>query len=185
MNQIKVGTITDIKDLATSANSKKMRACVIDVGGDESLSVVTTAANVRIGSRIVVACIGSIVPVGKELDDGAIAVVKSNVGGVTSEGILCDSTMLGWKGGAEGVAVQVPESCALGSEPPSSKPRLDGSSSEPTASSDEPAVEVKGLFEKKLSKEEKKAAAGAARDAKRAAKAAKADEASLDNLKIE
>jgi tRNA-binding EMAP/Myf-like protein len=48
------------------------------------------------------------------------------VAGVMSEGMICDSIMLGWAGGAAGLAVQIPATFALGSEAPSSKPRMDG-----------------------------------------------------------
>lgn len=97
---------------------------------------------------------------------------KTVVGGVTSEGMLCDSRMLGWSGGAEGVAVQVPDSVEIGACPPSSKPR-------PTSESNEdlPQNQVQGLFEKKLTKEEKKKMAEEKRKARKAAKeAVKTDE---------
>jgi hypothetical protein len=69
-----------------------------------------------------------------------------------SQGMLCDSRMLGWSGGAEGVAVQVPDSVEIGSSPPASKPRPgQGGEELPQSVGAGP-----GLFEKKLSKEEKK-----------------------------
>lgn len=80
--------------------------------------------------------------------------------------------MLGWSGGAEGLAAQMPETLAIGSVPPASKPR-----GKPSATDEEtpnvPAVEVKPLFEKKLTKEEKKKLAEEKRKAKKAAKEAK------------
>lgn len=79
---------------------------------------------------------------------------KATVGGSVSEGMLCDSAMLGWSGGAKGVAVQIAESFDIGSPPPASKPRMDQTNDDAP-----PAVEVQGLFEKKLTKEEKKKAA--------------------------
>jgi len=45
---------------------------------------------------------------------------------VQSEGVVCDSVMLGWSGGAAGVCVQVPEAFNPGDDAPASKPRLDG-----------------------------------------------------------
>lgn len=77
--------------------------------------------------------------------------------------------MLGWSGGAAGIAVQIPDSVEIGSCPPATKPRPGQSSSENEISSQN----VEGLFEKKLSKEEKKKLAEAKRLAKRAAKEAK------------
>lgn len=95
---------------------------------------------------------------------------KTSVGGVMSEGMLCDARMLGWVGGAEGIAAQIPDSFHLGNAPPASKPRTDNTSSD--APADIPAVEVKPLFEKKLTKEEKKKLADEKRKAKKAAKEA-------------
>jgi tRNA-binding EMAP/Myf-like protein len=116
--------------------------------------------------RIVVAPVGSTV-VDESGED--ISIQKTSVGGVMSEGMLCDARMLGWVGGAEGIAAQIPDSYPLGSEPPATKPRTDNASSE-VSPSDLPAVEVKPLFEKKLTKEEKKKLADEKRKAKKAAK---------------
>lgn len=77
--------------------------------------------------------------------------------------------MLGWGSGSEGVAAQVPSECEVGSAPPKTKPGAPGKGSE---ESSVPAVEVQGLFEKKLTKEEKKKLAEEKRKAKKAAKEA-------------
>ena len=127
--------------------------------------------------RVVVACVGA------ELRDGE-KVKRAPVGGVTSEGMLCDGPMLGWAGGGQGTAALLPERFAPGDAPPSSRPRADGaaessadasSPAAPVAKSTGPGVDA--LFEKKMSKEEKKAALAAKRAAKKAAKeAAEGDE---------
>ena len=91
----------------------------------------------------------------------------TSVGGVVSEGMLCDSRMLGWSGGAAGLAVQIPGHFELGSAPPAEKPRQGGEEKEEV-----PQQEVQGLFEKKLTKEEKKKMAEEKRKAKKAAKEA-------------
>ena len=98
-------------------------------------------------------------------------VTKASVGGFVSQGILCDSRMLGWTGGAKGVAVQVPDTCEVGSVPPSEKPRPKGADVE-TAS----APPAPGLFERKLTKEEKKKLAAEKRKLRKAAKQAKGEE---------
>jgi hypothetical protein len=85
--------------------------------------------------------------------------------------------MLGWSGGAEGVAQQIPESIEIGSAPPISKPRVQFDN-EKSMSSSVPAVEVKPLFEKKLTKEEKKKIADEKRKAKRAVKEPKTEDGS-------
>ena len=95
---------------------------------------------------------------------------KTSVGGVMSEGMLCDSRMLGWSGGAEGQAVQIPASIEIGAPPPATKPRPNDEKQEqlpPIGDSDN------CLFEKKLSKEEKKKLAEEKRKARKAAKEAK------------
>lgn len=99
-----------------------------------------------------------------------ITITKTSVGGHMSEGMLCDSKMLGWIGGGEGIAQQIPDSIEIGSSPPLSKPKVtfDNTTDQ---SSDIPAVDVKPLFEKKLTKEEKKKIADEKRKAKKAAKA--------------
>ena len=111
--------------------------------------------------------------VGAELKDGD-KVKRAPVGGVMSEGMLCDGPMLGWAGGGAGTAVLLPDTFKPGDKPPGSRPRLDGGGgggdgapAAPVAKSTGPGVDA--LFEKKLSKEEKKAALAA----KRAARAAK------------
>ena len=104
-------------------------------------------------------------------------VVRATVGGSPSSGVICDSVALCWKSGGAGVAVQVPERFALGACPPSDKPRMDGELSEQPAAGEgagaDKAQEVKGLFDKKPTKEEKKAAAAAAKSARAAKKASK------------
>ena len=105
--------------------------------------------------------------------DEDMVVKKASVGGCMSEGMLCDPPMLGWVGGGAGNAALVPVDFAPGDTPPESRPRMD----QPKAAAEPamPAVDVKPLFEKKLTKEEKKAAAAvkkAEREAKKAAAAA-------------
>jgi hypothetical protein len=104
-------------------------------------------------------------------EDGTeIVIKKSMVGGVLSEGMFCDSRMLGWVGGSEGVAQQIPDTVPIGDRPPSSKPMLPNNESSTTSGVDVLSVEVKPLFEKKLSKEEKKKLSEEKRLAKRATK---------------
>ena len=112
-------------------------------------------------------------PVGSTFENDAgeeITVQKTAVGGVMSEGIFCDSKMLGWAGGAAGVAAQIPESVAIGESPPATKPRPGGAGSATTATEPLPASNAEGLFEKKLSKEEKKKLTEERRKARKAAK---------------
>mmetsp|Transcript_17056 Transcript_17056/g.19728 ORF Transcript_17056/g.19728 Transcript_17056/m.19728 type:complete len:85 (-) Transcript_17056:73-327(-) len=84
--------------------------------------------------------------------------------------------MLGWKGGAKGIAVNLPDSFEIGSSPPSTKPR-GGNQSENTQ---EAIAAAPGLFAKKLTKEEKKKLSEEKKKARKAAKAAKEAEENAD-----
>jgi tRNA-binding EMAP/Myf-like protein len=188
ISQYRVGVIISLEDCGNCRNGgKTLRACKVRIGGtdddnyDEAtdiVTVVTSAPNVRILSRVVVAPAGSSI---LAADGEFLEVKKVTVGGVSSEGMLCDSKMLGWIGGAKGIAVNLADSFGVGTLPPSSKPRpndsflVDGGGGEKDA---EPAAALPGLFEKKLSKEEKKSLAAERKAKKMAAKdaLAKGDE---------
>lgn len=109
----KCGLVTSVEDIAD-----KLKACSIDIGGGNDVTIVTNAANVEEGSRVVVATVGAVV--------GEEALKKRSVGGRTSEGMLCDAPMLGWVGGGAGAAALVPEAFGPGSRPPERRPRMDG-----------------------------------------------------------
>jgi tRNA-binding EMAP/Myf-like protein len=169
VSQYKVGMVLSLEGCGGKcANGKALKACRVRVTADEGadpVTIVTSASNVRTGSRVVVALAGTSFLNGEGEE---VTVQRTSVGGVASDGILCDSRMLGWSGGGSGVAAQVPDSFEIGSAPPSSKPRPKQTEEPP-----EPTVEVQGLFEKKLSKEEKKRLAEERRKARKAAKEAK------------
>lgn len=118
--------------------------------------------------RIVIAPVGSTI-INDEGEE--ITLKKTPVGGIPSEGMFCDARMLGWGSGAAGIAAQVPDSYEPGSAPPTTKPGAPRKEEAPA-----PASEVKGLFEKKLTKEEKKKLAEEKRKARKAAKEAKKKE---------
>ena len=169
VSQYKVGVVLSLEECGKTKSGKSLRACKVNVGGDETITVVTVAQNVREGSRLAVAPIGSSVlnEEGEEME-----VKKTSVGGVMSEGMFCDSRMLGWIGGSQGVAQVMPKEFEIGSAPPASKPRPKEASVEEV-----PQTEVKGLFEKKLTKEEKKKLAEERKKARAEKKAAKKAEA--------
>lgn len=171
------GLVLECEDVRGKDKLKELK---VDVGGDEPLSLVTNASNVEVGKRVVVATIGS------ELKDGA-KVKKAMVGGVTSEGMLCDGPMLGWTGGGAGAAALLPESFKPGEAPPKSRPRLDGGGAggdapaAPVAKSTGPGVD--SLFEKKLTKEEKKALQEKKKAERAAKKAAKGGQDAAEETK--
>ena len=144
----------------------KLKKLLIDVGATEPLCIVTNAPNIRDGTRTVVALVGTELEVNGE----AITARSTAVGGVTSNGMVCDSTMLGWAGGAAGVAVQVPDSYALGAPAPTSKPRMDGGGGGAAVEAVEAAPE---LSAKELKAQENAARKAANAEKKAARKAAK------------
>lgn len=168
ISEYKVGVIKSLEACGNPKAGKSLKACTVDIGesnDDGLIQVVTAAPNVREGSRVAVCPVGSFF-INEEGEE--VKVEKTTVGGVVSEGILCDARMLGWSTNS-GIAVQMPDSLPLGSSPPPTKPRPNEE-----GSSDLPASKVEGLFEKKLTKEEKKKIAEEKRKARKAAKEAKA-----------
>lgn len=169
----KVGVVLGLEGCGNhrSKAGKALKACKINVSaehGAEPITVVTSASNVREGSRVVVA------PAGTTFMDESgqeHLIERTSVGGVVSEGMLCDSIMLGWSGGGKGVAAQLPDYFEIGSSPPSEKPRPRKVEVEKIETP--PPVEPQGLFEKKLTKEERKKLAEERRLARKAKKAAK------------
>lgn len=109
-----------VQDLDAIEGKDRLKKLKLDIGKDAPIVVVTNAPNVSVGSRLVVATAGARVSV----DGNELTVKKTSVGGVMSEGMLCDAPMLGWSGGGAGTAALVPDSFAAGSRPPESRPRL-------------------------------------------------------------
>jgi tRNA-binding EMAP/Myf-like protein len=151
-----VGLVLTCEPIPQKAN---LKVTTIDVG-TETLTVVTNAPNIREGTRTIVALIGTEV----EINGSPLVIEKTSVGGVMSEGMVCDSQLCGWKGGASGIAVQIPDSYELGSECPASKPRGDASATE--------TVDL-GPSIKDIKAQEKLAKKQAAKDKREAKKAAK------------
>merc|ERR1712025_1384498 len=98
----------------------KLKKLTVEIGEADPIIIVTNAKNVEEGVNVVVAQVGSIIG---DPDDG-VKVKKASVGGIASQGMLCDFGMLGWKGGAKNVAATVPDSFEPGSRPPSTRPRV-------------------------------------------------------------
>lgn len=161
ISEYKVGVVVALEELKStgSSNGKPLRLCSVNVGTTTSttsnnedgqpVDIVTSAPNVRLESRVVVALAGSTVvtETGEEL-----TLKPTTVGGKVSHGMLCDSKMLGWTGGAAGVAVNLPPEYDVGSAPPSQKPRPNaGGSAEGGDAPVEDTPVTGGLFERKLS----------------------------------
>jgi tRNA-binding EMAP/Myf-like protein len=125
----RVGVVVSV---AAVPKAKKLKSATVQVrpesddGEDDgTVVIVTNTKHLEEGDRVVVAMVGAIVPAGADPDEDedAVVVKKSAVGGKMSHGMLCDCPMLGWAGGAAGVAVKLPEDHEVGSAPPAERPR--------------------------------------------------------------
>lgn len=146
--------------LSVEALTEKLKVCSVRVGEEKEVQVVTNAVNVvedKVGKRLVVALEGAEV--------GGIVVEPTRIHGTMSYGMFCDSKMLGWTGGSVGIAVVLGDDVEIGSSPPERRPG--------SRDKEEKKTPVEGgLFEKKLTKEEKKKAAKEARELRKAKKEA-------------
>lgn len=112
-----VGVVVSVEDVP---KKDKLTVAQVDVGASEPLQVVTNAPNVVEGARVVVATVGASVR-GESGEDEIVK--KGPVGGVMSSGMLCNGSMLGWKGGDNKCAATLPDTFPVGSTPPDARPR--------------------------------------------------------------
>ena len=121
-----VGLVTSVDAIPKQKDLKKV---IVDVKGDGEESslvqIVTNAKYIEAGWKVVVATENAIVPAGANLeeDSNAIQIKATSVGGVMSRGMLCDSPMLNWTGGAKGAVQQLPDTFTVGEKPPAARPR--------------------------------------------------------------
>ena len=113
-----VGQVLEVEKL-----TGPLKCCKIDIGDEEPVAIVTKAPNVRDESRIAVAMIGHTYTNSSGEEQ---TITKVSIAGRHSHGMICDSQMLGWRGGGEGIAVQMPADLALGTEAPLSRPGRGG-----------------------------------------------------------
>jgi len=112
---IVVGVIREAEPVPKKDKLTKLK---VEVGNNgKEVTIVTNAKHCEPEKVVVVALVGAKVPT---MED---PVEKAVVGGVKSEGMLCDCPMLGWTGGAAGQAVFLPSSFKAGDQPPDSRPR--------------------------------------------------------------
>lgn len=125
-----VGEIVSVDKIPKQAKLSKV---MVQLGAEkdgedekEPIPVVTNAkpSHLVVGARVIVACVGAVVPAGADPeDDETLVVKKTAVGGVPSHGMLADSPMLGWKGGAAGIVVRLdPAKFSPGDGPPKERP---------------------------------------------------------------
>jgi len=126
-NNYKIGLVKSVDAIPKQKDLKKVMVDVIGNGEETSfVQIVTNAKYIDAGWKVVVALENAIVPAGASLEDGtdAIQIKPTSVGGVKSSGMLCDSPMLNWTGGAKGAVQQLPETFVIGDKPPVARPRV-------------------------------------------------------------
>ena len=127
-DNFKIARVLKVEAIPKQKDLKKILVDIVGDGNEESsIQIVTNAKYIEPNWLVVVALENAIVPAGADLGDGpdVIQVKPCSVGGVKSYGILCDSPMLGWTGGAKGAVSQLPidDTYQIGDEPPSMRPR--------------------------------------------------------------
>ncbi|RKZ89022.1 MAG: phenylalanine--tRNA ligase subunit beta, partial [Gammaproteobacteria bacterium] len=88
--------VGQVKSVEPHPDADKLRLCQVDVAGDELLSIVCGASNVRQDLKIPVAVVGSVLP-------GNFKIKKAKLRGVESFGMLCSSKELGLAESADGL----------------------------------------------------------------------------------
>lgn len=121
----KIGKVLNVEEIP----KQKLKKVLIDVVGNGDLEtavqIVTNAKHIEVNELVVVALENAIVPAGSVLDEdaGAIQVKPTSVGGVKSYGMVCDSPMLKWVGGAAGIVQKLSEAdFKVGDKPPAARP---------------------------------------------------------------
>ncbi|MDH5592145.1 MAG: phenylalanine--tRNA ligase subunit beta, partial [Gammaproteobacteria bacterium] len=88
--------VGQVKSVEPHPDADKLRLCQVDVAGDELLSIVCGASNVRQDLKIPVAVVGSVLP-------GNFKIKQAKLRGVPSFGMLCSSKELGLTESADGL----------------------------------------------------------------------------------
>lgn len=138
--------------------SGKFLKLSVNIGEELPLSIVTNWEGLDVGLRVCIAVVGSFV--------ADVEVKPVERGGALSQGLLCDSSMLGWAGGTTGSPVLLPTSFEPGMPAPTERPKRTAANVEDPR---DPSAGAEALFGPVLTKEEKKAAA-ATKKAEREAK---------------
>lgn len=85
INGVITGYIAEIKK---HPEADKLLICMVDIGKEEPLTIITGADNVREGQKVPVAIHGAVLPDGKKIK-------KAKLRGMASEGMLCSAGELG------------------------------------------------------------------------------------------
>lgn len=100
--------VGQVKSVEPHPDADKLRLCQVDVAGDELLSIVCGAANVRQDLKIPVAVIGAVLP-------GNFKIKQAKLRGVPSFGMLCSAKELGLAESADGL-MELAEDAPVGTD---------------------------------------------------------------------
>jgi len=89
-------------------DADKLRCCKVDVAGDELLSIVCGASNVRQDLKIPVAVVGSVLP-------GNFKIKKAKLRGIESFGMLCGASEIGLVDNVKGL-MELPVDAPIGQD---------------------------------------------------------------------
>ena len=93
LDTVVVGRVVERKQ---HPNADKLSCCQVDVGGDEPLSIVCGAPNVRQDMMVACATVGTVMPSGMKIK-------KSKLRGEPSQGMLCSAAELKLASDADGI----------------------------------------------------------------------------------
>lgn len=88
--------VARVLEVKPHPNADRLRLCLVDAGGDESLEVVCGAPNVEAGKAYPFAPVGATLPGGVKLE-------RRKIRGITSNGMLCSARELGLGQDHEGI----------------------------------------------------------------------------------
>lgn len=108
--------VAEVFSVNAHPKSDRLRVCSVDYGHDVA-QVVTNAAEVAAGMKVIFAGIGITVP------GSGIAISKTAVRGVDSFGMLCSAHDIGWSDTADGVLVVMPDESQPGEACPADIPK--------------------------------------------------------------
>lgn len=99
--------VGEVTECVKHPNADKLSLCTVDIGEDETLSIVCGAPNVEKTQKVAVALIGTTLP-------GGLKIKKAKIRGEESLGMICSEKELGLSNDSDGILV-LPETSKIGS----------------------------------------------------------------------
>ncbi|MFK8016810.1 MAG: phenylalanine--tRNA ligase subunit beta [Gammaproteobacteria bacterium] len=103
------GVVTGhVENCEPHPDADKLRVCVVNIGTDETQSIVCGAPNVRTGLKVAVATVGARLP-------GGLKIRKAKLRGVVSMGMICSARELGLGDEHDGI-LELPDDAPVGAD---------------------------------------------------------------------